>query len=383
MKKIIATLVGLTLGFGSAFAQSISIQNTFGANSENLSTYHDFVEINRDGTKQFNLSDRIQFDVNCDKLYGRVRTEIKTGSASLSYYDPAGNLDYAMFRLSPEPFSLLLNGYVAFRPFDWFHIAGGNSFFSKYAMDCAYLYASDDCTIHGKLLAKGGVGVLFDFLGVKVALQMRESFFQTTTYPTLNVGVSYSLANVFEVGATVYSFQRGFNETDLSASLFAGLNCVENFVFNLGYTYNLKAGSVSNLDGDYLASSEHALQLSTGYDLKDFGLKCYIDLMTGLTNSAGTYSGKYPENGVPFYSALTTSYKINDDCSIGLTTKYGFTPQSLTYSDRNVLTLYAYCDYVTKVGDFRCGLRAKFNNDGFYSLGIPLSWNYRYTWKKN
>ena len=89
---------GLVLGAVAGLAaQSVSLTNTFGGNSDNVGT-SDFLKFANDGTKVTAIvGDRVQLDFASEHIDSRVRLNV-SGDAG---YIPS------------------VQGYVNFRPFDW------------------------------------------------------------------------------------------------------------------------------------------------------------------------------------------------------------------------------------------------------------------------
>ena len=69
MKKILGIALVSAVLAGGAFAQSISLTNTFGGDTDNIGSNGEFISINKDGTKETtsSIGDRIQLDVSSEK----------------------------------------------------------------------------------------------------------------------------------------------------------------------------------------------------------------------------------------------------------------------------------------------------------------------------
>ena len=122
-------------------AQSLSLTNTFGGNSDNVGT-SDFLKFDQDSNKKAAVvGDRIQLDLASEYLDSRVRLNL------------SGDKNYAP----------ALQGYLNFRPFKPVNIIGGNKFFWKWTTAGAYLAAIDDFLVHGKLADDNGAGLVLNF----------------------------------------------------------------------------------------------------------------------------------------------------------------------------------------------------------------------------
>ena len=217
-KKVwLSALAGIVLTSGVS-AQSITLTNIFGGDSDNL--YSDeFLSFEKDDDGNLNkgnvnVADRLQLDFSGEKILGRVRLEAKTGATSGKFKD--GDSD------------LRLRGFVGFKPWDFLTIAGGNSFFTKYSISAAYLAASDDQESHGNLLDTNGAGVIFNFAGLKIAGGVAAQ-----SRLDLNLAASYDIKDVLSIGVTAQDLT-----TDArSVAAYVGLKSVEDLILMCGYIY--------------------------------------------------------------------------------------------------------------------------------------------------
>ena len=62
MKKILGIALVSAVLAGGAFAQSISLTNTFGGDTDHIGSKGEFISINKDGTKETtsSIGDRLQ-----------------------------------------------------------------------------------------------------------------------------------------------------------------------------------------------------------------------------------------------------------------------------------------------------------------------------------
>lgn len=345
-KKVwLSALAGIVLTSGVS-AQSISLTNIFGGDSDNL--YSDeFLSFTKDDDGNLNkgnvnVADRLQLDFSGEKILGRVRLEAKTGATSGKFKD--GDSD------------LRLRGFVGFKPWDFLTIAGGNSFFTKYSISAAYLAASDDQESHGNLLDNNGAGVIFDFTGLKIAGGVAAQ-----SRLDLNLAASYDIKDVLSIGVTAQDLT-----TDArSVAAYVGLKSVEDLILNVGYIYNHEAG--------YLASAEQAVQVSAGYNFKDIGLTLLGDFQAGFSKkSAKDKDGNYDEyDRVPLYTKVVASISPVENLDVSL----AFTLASANSAE---YSFYPYIDYNTGLGTIRTGVRFNFEDSDFAKIDIPLSWTYKF-----
>mgnify|MGYP004554084057 FL=1 len=331
-KHFIATAVLLSF-LGGAFAQSVSLSNTFGGDSDNTKA-DDFLIFDKDFNKQaVSVGDRVQLDVASEKLDSRIRLDITN--------------------------KLSLSGYVNLRPVEFLNFIGGNKFFSKWAIPSASLLANDNVVSYGKLADNDGAGVVLDIAGFKFSTAVAAE-----SRLNLNFGLLYSQKDMFNVGFTA----QDVTEKSVSFGWFAGLNSIKNLTLNAGYVYNYN-------DDSYLPATEHALQLSCSYSYGDSGFFIAGDVQLGLNNVKGDGSGDaYAQDGIPYYIALAASYAPLDNLNLNLKADVR---HGLESDKDNNYVLYPYGEYKTSVGTFTLGVRTAFDTDGFAGLSIPFSWKYK------
>lgn len=351
-KKVwLSALAGIVLASGVS-AQSITLTNIFGGDSDNLYS-DDFIKLKKDDDGKLNkanvnVADRLQLDFKGDKILGRVRLEGKTNVVN-------GKL---ATNFSTDNSDIRIRGFVGFNPWEFLTIAGGNSFFTKYSLSAAYLAASDDQESHGNLLDTNGAGVIFNIAGLKIAGGVAAE-----SRLNLNLAAAYDIKDVVSLG---FTFQDVTTEA-FSFAGYAGLNAVEDLILNVGYIYNHEGG--------YLASAEQAVQVSAGYTFKDIGLTLLGDFQTGLSKkSAKDKEGGYTEyDRVPLYTKVVAGISPLDNLDVSL----AFT---LTDEGKDVVaySFYPYIDYDTGLGTIRTGARFNFVDSDFNSIDIPLSWTYKF-----
>lgn len=351
MKRSIA-FFGLVLGAVAGLsAQSVSLTNTFGGNSDNVGT-SDFFKFDKDGNKSdIVVGDRIQLDVASEKIDSRVRLNIK------------GDTGY----------SNALQGYVNFRPAEQLNFIAGNKFFWKWSTAGSYLAAIDDILNHGKLADDNGAGLVFNLAPEDSNSAFTfASAFGGQSRLDLNFGAQFAIKDTFTIGATA----QDVTEDSRSFGAYVALNSIENLLFNFGYTYNLT-------DSGYIQGSQNVIQVSVGYSAKDAGLSFYADLLSGLNNKSNynELTEEYTEldSGIPVYAAFRANYKLNENLDLNGSVKVN---HYLEAADNGTsVTVYPYFDYKTNVGTFRSGLRVFFD-DGYEGFNIPFSWQYKIPVKK-
>lgn len=343
MKRSIAYF-GLVLGAVAGLAaQSVSLTNTFGGNSDNVGT-SDFLKFDKDGDKSnIVVGDRVQLDVSSEKIDSRVRLNIK------------GDTGYAN----------ALQGYVNFRPVEQLNFVAGNKFFWKWSTAGAYLAAIDDILNHGKLADDNGAGLVLNFAKEENNSAFTfASAFGNQSRLDLNFGAQFVVKDTFTIGVTAQDVT-----TDTrSLGAYAAITSIDNFLLNFGYTYNLT-------DAGYIQGAQHVAQVSVGYTIKDAGLSIYADLLSGLNNKSNynetTEKFDKLDSGLPIYAAFRTNYKLNENFDLNGSIKIN---HYLEADDNGTsVTVYPYFDYKTNVGTFRSGLRVFFD-DGYKEFNIPFSW---------
>ena len=350
MKKYLLALGLVSLLSAGLSAQSVTLTNTFGGNSDNTGT-SDFLKFDDSGDKDTAVvGDRIQLDVASEHIDSRLRINISGDNG----------------------FSLGFQGYVNYRPFKPVNFIGGNKFFSQWATPGAYLAAIDDYLVHGKLADDNGGGVVLnlDSEDSKVAAIFAGAV-GIDSKLDLNVGTQFNVKDVFIIGLT------GQDLTKSTASFggYVALTAVKNLTLNFGYTYN-------NTDKGYIQATQHLAQISAGYKFDAIPLSFYVDGLTGLNNNSNYNSTaeEYVEldtgSGVPFYTAFRANYKFSDNLDINGSVKVN---HKLELADGvTTVTVYPYFDYKTKFGTFRSGARIFFDSDdGYKGFNIPFSWQYK------
>ena len=345
MKKIIAVGVTALLMVCTAGAQSISLTNTFGGNQDNVGT-SDFLKFNADGTKQNAVvGDRIQFDVGSEKIDGRVRINIQ----------------------GDNNFATKLQAYANVRPIKQLNFIAGNTFFWKWSSSPAYLAGIDDFLAHGLLLDNNGFGLLADIAPEDSGFSFKlAGGLGVDTHVDLNLGAEFTLNGIFKIAATAQDLVKEAR----TISAYAELLSVENLLLNAGYVYN-------NSDVNYIQSTQHLVQVSAGYTVKDINLSFYATVLSGLNNKAfnsATETFVEKAEGVPLTAAVRFYYADLENLNIGTSATY---KHVLNDADSTTnITVYPFIDYNTRVGTFRTGIRASFNDDGYNGLSIPFSWQY-------
>ncbi len=345
MKRSIA-FFGLVLGAVTVLsAQSISLTNTFGGNSDNVGT-SDFLKFDDDSDKpDVVVGDRIQLDLASNKIDSRVRLNIK----------------------GDTNFSNAIQGYVNFRPVQPVNLIGGNKFFWKWSTAGAYLAAIDDILNHGKLADDNGGGLVINIAPADSKLSFTAAgAVGAQSRLDLNFGAQFAVKDLFTIGATA----QDVTTSAYSLGGYFALNAVKNLLLNIGYTYNLT-------DGSYIQGTQHVAQVSVGYTIEQIGLSLYADLLTGFNNNSNydedTEEYNDLDSGFPLYGAFRANYKLNETIDLNGSVKVNH----VLAEDDNVttVTVYPYFDYKTKYGTFRSGVRVFFDDDtGYKGLNVPFSW---------
>ena len=351
MKKFIVFGVSLFLLVHTVSAFNVSLTNTFGGNQDNVGT-SDFLKFDSDGTKQTAVvGDRIQFDLASEKIDGRVRVNIR------------GDVDFAT----------LLQGYANVRPIKQLNFIAGNAFFWKWASSSAYLAGIDDYLAHGLLLDKNGFGLLADISPSDSGFSLKlSSGLGIDSHADLNFGAEFALNDIFKIAATAQDVLENTRTFASSAELLS----LDNFLLNAGYVYN-------NSDQTYIQNTEHLVQVSAGYAVKDINLSFYATVLSGLNNisfDATTNEFVTKANGVPLTAAVRIYYADLENLKIGTSASYKHVLNETDSS--NIFTVYPFVDYDTRFGIFRTGIRTSFDDNGFKSLSIPFSWQYTISLKK-
>ncbi len=345
MKK---SLVVLGIALASLFslnAQSISLTNTFGGNSDNVGT-GDFLKFDEDGNKGDALiGDRIQLDVTSENIDSRIRLNL----------------------VGENNWATKTQAYVNFRPVTGLNFIGGNKFFWKWTTPGAYLAATDDYLTHGKLADDNGAGIVYNYDSDAFSLTLVSAVGQTSKLD-LNFGAQLAIKNVVTIGATA----QDVSEKTRTIGAYAALQSVKNLILNFGYTYN-------NSDASYIAKTQHLIQASAGYTFTEVGLSLYADAALGLNNKAfDPASDDFAEldDGIPVWGAIRANYALNEKVALN---GWVHLNHILNATDsRTDITFYPYFDYKSSVGTFRSGVRVFFDDkDGYKGFNIPISWQYK------
>ena len=353
MKKILRIALVSAVLAGGAFAQSISLTNTFGGDTDNIGSNGEFISINKDGTKETtsSIGDRIQLDVSSEKVDVRVRLDLAAPTFKFNDSD-SGKID-------GKNTTVRLRGYVDYKPWTWLHLNAGNYFFSKYGLKGAYLPVVDDYRQSGKLTGNSGASVIVDVAGLKVAANVAA-----VARLNLNFGASYNIADFLDLSVVA---QDVTEKTRIIAG-YVGFTGVENLVANAGYIYN-------DSTGNYLSSSQHAVTAAVGYNFKDIGFAVYAEGSFGLNNvKGGGTETKYAKDGVPVHAGLLVTYIPVKDVTLNVRALLNTKPvdKGTTWS------IYPFADFGTTVGTIRVGARVKFTEDGYNGVEIPISWKYKF-----
>ena len=344
MKKSFIVLGIALASLFSLNAQSISLTNTFGGNSDNVGT-GDFLKFDKDGNKQNAVvGDRIQLDLASENIDSRVRLNLVGPN-----WTPAGQ------------------AYVNFRPVTGLNFIGGNKFFWKWTTPGAYLAATDDYLTHGKLADDNGAGIVYNYDGDAFGLTLAAAVGQASKLD-LNFGAQLALKNLLTIGVTA----QDVSEKTRSIGAYAAIQSVKNLILNLGYTYNTS-------DATYIAKTQHLIQASAGYTFSDAGLSLYADAALGLNKKAfSTASDDFADldDGLPVWGAVRANYALNEKVDLN---GWVHLNHILNAADsRTDITLYPYFDYKSSYGTFRSGVRVFFDDkDGYKGFNIPISWQYK------
>ncbi|MGN0738689.1 MAG: hypothetical protein ACI4LX_00790 [Treponema sp.] len=359
MKRILGLALVSAVLAGGAFAQSISLTNTFGGDTDNISSNGEFISINKDGTKETtsSIGDRIQLDVSSEKLDARVRLDLAAPTFEFNEKNSEGK-DIST-KVDGKNATLRLRGYVDYKPWSWLHLNAGNNYFSKYGLKGAYLPVVDDYRVAGKLTGNSGASVIVDVAGLKVAANVAA-----VARLNLNFGASYNIADILDLSVVA---QDVTEDTRVIAG-YVGFTGVENLVANVGYIYN--QGSDDNLP-----STQHAVTAAVGYNFKDIGFAVYAEGAFGLNNvKGGGKETKYSKDGIPVHAGLLVKYIPVKDVTLNVRALANIKPTD----DGTSWSIYPFADFGTTVGTIRVGARVKFTEDGYNGVEIPVSWKYKF-----
>ncbi|WP_027728655.1 hypothetical protein [Treponema sp. C6A8] len=354
LTKLISSVVIFAVMTFSVTAQSVSVTNSFGGNTDSLSG-DDFLIFDRSGDKEdTHISDRLQLDVTSKYIDSRVRLD----------FNGSGNKD-------GKNSAIQTRGYVDFRPVQPLNFMLGNAFFTKWAMKHGYLQALDDNHVSSKLCGNNGAAVLFNMAGFQLSAGTGYE-----SYLDLNLGASYTLPNVFAIGVT----SQDTTNNNRSISAYVGLLAVENLTLNAGYSYNFMAY-------DYLPNCEHVAILSVGYKFADFGLFIAADALYDITGkSYNSTTEEFVEqkdvDGDKYNSycaVLFAGYDVNDKLTISCRgIAYNADKTRKTIKNSHSFIIYPNFDFKTEVGTFTAGARFYLSkNGGYKGFTIPFVWKYK------
>ncbi|MGN0732322.1 MAG: hypothetical protein ACI4MA_10515 [Treponema sp.] len=352
MKRILGLALVSAVLAGGAFAQSISLTNTFGGDTDNISSDGEFFSIDKDGNKKTaSIGDRIQLDVSSEKVDARVRLDLAAPTFAFNSSDSE--------TINGKKTTVRLRGYVDYKPWTWLHLNAGNYFFSKYGLKGAYLPVVDDYRQSGKLTGNSGASVIVDVAGLKVAANVAA-----VARLNLNFGASYNIADFLDLSVVA---QDVTEKTRVIAG-YVGFTGVENLLANVGYIYNQGKD-------DYLQSTQHAVTAAVGYNFKDIGFSVYAEGIFGLNNVQGGGSEeKYAKDGVPVHAGLLVKYSPVKDVALNVRALLN----TKTKDAETAWSIYPFADFETTVGTIRVGARVKFTEDGYNGVEIPISWKYKF-----
>ena len=465
MKKtvLIFALCGMACGLVSA--QKLTVKNIFGADRDIFGDY-DLLNQNRekeidnsllgqyyasktgnvledtDVSRVFSIGDRIQADYKSSMLNGRLRLDMLYKSDDSE---------------SPK-FIMAPTGFVHYAPVPYIGFAAGNNFYKYFAIPSAYLAAADDTTKYGRMLTDSiGIedyrtygdfglyttsflgGITSDWAWGKkgkyyIKLAAGGAYYNSSNY-ALDMGINAGINKMFDVGFTAHDV----TSSTPKYGAFAGLNCVPNLIFNIGFYYNftsseyLPEACVTRSDGTEddndiykfkKQTAKYALGVSTGYNFKRIGLGIYGDLISGLTDE---YLGEikyydtkydslfytkdativrgvtcvkykynfkkkilkakrtdgYSEGAIPLYAQFRVSY----DASRDINASFNFKLRTMIHdSSQSWLTFFpnASINLPGNAGKISTGVRFDMNltrYNGLSGISVPLT--YTYTFKKD
>lgn len=353
----------------SISAQSFSVSNTFGGNTNTLEGTNLFTsssllapeEIGPANFANFAMSDRLQADADTKYFEGRARFDLY-------------NINFA--GISPD---FLFRGYAK-AGIPYISLVFGNSFFSKFEIKAAEISALDAVPNYGKVL-KNGLGLYSEIpfskknkLKLGTAVES-DSLFGLEEF-ALDFGFDYVIKNKFSIGSSLRDVTSGAYG---KYSVFAGGN-VGDFRINGGYIYN-------NTDLQILpAESKHSIQASVTYNLKSKGIKTGSVLVTGLTpeylKGKKETTKRYANDAVPFMAALFFNYKFSEpDLELGLRIKYA---TMLHAANSTIVQIHPNLNYVfcNDMLELNGGLNFDVTNvAGKNELIFSLPVSLKFTWQ--
>ncbi len=310
MNKKSFSLLAVLLFLGAGvFAQKITLTNTFGGDQEKIKS-SDALVLERNENQFFATSgmlfaNRTQLDFEWDKLETRLRLE-----------------EYFTYNTSSSEQELNTNfkGYFRYKFIPQLSFLAGNSFFSKFPIEAAYLAASDDVPKFGRML-KNGAGLYSEipFLSdseetiflLKLSAGIEDDVFDSTENLKLDFAADFVFPEMFSLGFTA---QDVLDAAFGKYAVFAGIDIDPNLILNFGYSYN-------NTDEDFLVNeAKHSLICSAKYKIKSLGLKFSNDFICALSNAyLGKSAEKYYENDArPFMERVCVEYDFASEYSAAL-----------------------------------------------------------------
>lgn len=308
MKKILLVTAAVLLS-AALTAQNFSISNTIGGNQDTLEG-QDLLAGN-----QFALADRLQADVDTKYFEGRGRFDI---------------FNVTFDGTKPE---LLFRGYAK-AGIPYISAVFGNSFFSKFQIKAAEVYALDTVPNYGKII-KNGAGLYSEIpfnkknkLKLGTAVEF-DSIIGIDSF-AMDFGFDYIMKNRFSVGGSFRDVTSGqFGKY----SVLAGTNFGD-FRLNAGYIYN-------NTDIVMLPSeAKHSIHVDFEYSNKSLGIKAGSVIVSALTpeylRGGKGKTDYYADDAIPFMAAFSFDYSFDGPkLDLGL---------KLNYS--NMLRAYNSCHFI-------------------------------------
>ncbi len=364
-KKIFSLTAFFLLFSAELFAQKITLTNTFGGDQDKIKS-SDALVLERNENQFFATSgmlfaNRTQLDFEWDKIESRLRLE-----------------EYFTYNNSSSEQELNVNfkGFFRFKFIPQLSFLAGNSFFSKFPVEAAYLAASDDVPKFGRML-KNGAGVYSEipFLSdsekticlMKFSAGIEDDVFDSTENLKLDFAADFVFPKIFSIGFTA---QDVLDASFGKYAVFAGLNFVPNLTLNFGYSYN-------NTDEDFLVNEAmHSLICSVEYKVKSLGLKFSNDFICALSNEYLGKSAKkyYENNAIPFMDRIYAEYDFSSEYSAALDFRAdGF------FNEENVsFVIHPSVQYKTlsKILTLNAGLRFYFETEQenpLVKISVPLT----------
>lgn len=333
IKHIVFTV--LLLSCGLVYAKGVSISNTFGGDSSALEgndfftlgrTYNPEKNVYTLNDSSFQVSDRIQLEAEGDVVETKVRLDL---------FD-------AVLRSDDEESvipNIKLKGYGLVKFNDYILIAAGNTFFSRFDVKGAELFAMDTLPKYGKIL-RNGAGV-FGTIPLSPDSKMKidvgagieyKSDFSDLSKLKIDAGAQFQIKKLMSVGFTAQSITAGEAGR---YGIFASGNIFD-FKLNAGFIYN-------NTESDLLVrDARYSVTFSGKYTNKDLKMQIALDVVSALVNNKG-------ELGVPIFADVDASYMLNDKIKLAVNVMY----KNLLYTKANYLyQVYPNVSYSSKSGKY-------------------------------